>query len=148
MDFIKIRYSNSLDELESKLDQTIAGLFHSMGPSFSFSKNTWKPQLDIYETKEKIFVVAELAGVDKDGMEIEVNPRALRIFGKRVVSPPAAEGRYRLAEIQYGRFERILYMRTPINIETVAARYKDGLLHVEMEKAPYPSQQKVPISTE
>ncbi len=148
MDYIKIRFTNDLDELESKLDQTLSGMFHSMGPSFSFSRTTWKPQLDIYETMDKIFVMAELAGVDKDDLELEINPRAVRIFGKRTPSPPAGNGRYRLAEIQYGHFERILYMRTPINTETVSARYKDGFLHVEMEKMPYPAKQKVPITVE
>ena len=148
MEYIKIRFSNDLDDLESKLDKTIAGMFHSMGPHFSFSKTTWKPQLDIYETMEKIFIVAELAGVDKDDLELEINPRALRIFGKRTAQPPDQNGRYRLAEIQYGPFERVLYMRTPINTETVTARYKNGFLHVEMEKMPYPSMQKVHITTE
>ncbi len=148
MEYIKIRFSNDLDDLESKLDKTIAGMFHSMGPRFSFSKTTWKPQLDIYETMEKIFIVAELAGVDKDDLELEINPRALRIFGRRTAQPPAPNGRYRLAEIQYGPFERILYMRTPINTETVTARYKNGFLHVEMEKMPYPTRQKVHITTE
>ncbi len=147
MDYIKIRFSNSLDDLESKLDQTIAGMFQSMGPSFS-SKSTWKPPLDIFETKEKIYIVAELAGVDKDNMELEINPRAMRIFGKRVPKPPAKDGRYRLAEIQYGHFERILYMRTPIVMETVSARYSNGFLHIEMEKTPHQAKQKVPISIE
>lgn len=148
MEYIKIRFSDNMDDIESKLDKTLAGMFHSMGPSFSFSKTTWKPQLDIYETKDKIFVVAELAGVEKDNLELEINPRAMRIFGKRMPLPPASNGRYRLAEIQYGQFERVLYMRTPINTDTVTARYKDGFLHVEMEKMPYPTKQKVEINIE
>lgn len=148
MEYIKIRFSNDLDDIESKLDKTIAGMFHSMGPSFSFARTTWKPQLDIYETAEKIFIVAELAGVEKDDLELEINPRAMRIFGKRVACAPEKNGRYRLAEIQYGYFERILYIRTPINTETVSARYKNGFLHVEMEKMPYPTKQKVHINME
>ena len=148
MEYIKIRFSNDLDDIESKLDKTIADMFHSMGPRFSFSKTTWKPQLDIFETADKIFVVAELAGVERDDLELEINSRAMRIFGKRIAIPPAKNGRYRLAEIQYGRFERILYMRTPINTETVSARYKNGFLHVEMEKMQYPAKQKVSINIE
>lgn len=148
MEYIKIRFSNDLDDVESKLDKTIAGMFHSMGPSFSFSRTTWKPQLDIYETMDKIFIVADLAGVERENLELEINPRAMRIFGKRQAFPPEKNGRYRLAEIQYGPFERILYMRSPINTETVTARYKNGFLHVEMEKMEYPAKQKVPINME
>jgi len=148
MDYIKIRFTDDLDELESKLDKTLADLFQSLGPSFSFSKTTWKPQLDIYETAEKIYILAEIAGVDKDNLELEINPRAVRIFGKRIGAPPAANGRYRLAEIQYGPFERVLYLRTPINTETVSARYKNGFLMIELAKIPFPEKQKIPISIE
>ena len=148
MEYIKIRFTNDLEDLESKLDKTLAGIFHSMGPSFTFSKATWKPQLDIYETMDKIFIVAELAGVEKEDMEVEINPRAVRISGKRAASPPAENGRYRLAEIQYGHFERVLHLQSPINTQSVTARYKNGFLHVEMEKSPYPAKQKVPITTE
>lgn len=148
MEYIKIRFNDDIDRLESRLDKTIAGLFHSMGPSFSFAKTMWRPQLDIYETADKFFIIAELAGVEKDDLELEISPRAMRIFGKREAFPPEPNGRFRLAEIQYGHFERTLYMRTPINTETVSARFKNGFLHVEMEKNPYPEKQKVTIKTE
>ena len=148
MEYIKIRFSDDLDDLESNLDKTLADLFQSMGPSFSFSKTTWKPQLDIYETAEKIYIIAEIAGVDRENLELEINPRAIRIFGRRIGAPPAANGRYRLAEIQYGPFERVLYLRTPVNTESVTARYKNGFLHVELTKMPPPEKQKISINIE
>ncbi len=148
MEYIKIRFTNDFDDLESKLDKTIANLFHSMNPSFSFSRNTWKPQLDIYETTEKIYIIAEVAGVNKEDMELEINPRAVRIFGRRISAPPAENGRYRLAEIQYGPFERVLYLRSPVETETVTARYKNGFLYVELTKMPHQEKQKIPISME
>ncbi|MFP3998931.1 MAG: Hsp20/alpha crystallin family protein [Desulfobacterales bacterium] len=146
MEYIKIRFSNDFDDSDFK--RNMSELFQSMSPMFSFSRNTWKPQLDIYETAEKIYVTAEIPGVEKENLELEVNPRAIRLSGRRTGPPPAANGRYRLAEIQYGPFERILYLKVPVNTENITARYKNGFLYIEISKLPQKSRQNIPISTE
>ncbi|MGM0452967.1 MAG: Hsp20/alpha crystallin family protein [Thermodesulfobacteriota bacterium] len=148
MEYIKIRLTDDFDELESRLDKTISDLFHSMRPGFSFSKAAWKPQLDVYETAEKIYIIAEIAGVDKEDLELEINPRAVRIFGRRAGAPPADNGKYRLAEIQYGPFERVLYLRTPVDTEKVTAKYKNGFLYIDLNKIPHAQKQKIPINIE
>jgi HSP20 family protein len=146
MEYIKIRFTNNFDD--SGFQKNISDLFQSMNPMFSFSQATWKPQLDIYETAEKIYITAEVPGVDKDLLELEVNPRAIRISGKRQGSPPAPNGRYRLAEIQYGPFERILYLRAPVDTEKITAKYKNGFLYIEVSKLPSQQRQTIPISSE
>lgn len=146
MEYIKIRFSNDFEE--SDFGKSMSDLFQSMSPMFSFSKTTWKPQLDIYETAEKIYITAEIPGVEKENLELEVNPRAIRISGRRIGAPPAANGRYRLAEIQYGPFERILYLKAPVDTENISAKYKNGFLHIEISKLPYRTRQNIPISSE
>lgn len=146
MEYIKIRFTNDFDD--SSFQRNISDLFQSMSPMFSFSQATWKPQLDIYETTEKIYITAEVPGVDKEQLELEVNPRAIRISGKRQGSPPAPNGRYRLAEIQYGPFERILYLKAPVDTEKITAKYKNGFLYIEVSKLAYQQRQTIPISSE
>ncbi|MCF8024863.1 MAG: Hsp20/alpha crystallin family protein [Desulfobacteraceae bacterium] len=146
MDYIKIRFTNDFDD--SGPGRSMSELFQSMSPMFAFSKTTWKPQLDIYETSEKIYVTAEIPGVEKEDLELEVSPRAIRISGKRTGAPPAANGRYRLAEIQYGPFERILHLKTPVDTENITAKYKNGFLYVEITKLPHRTRQNIPINTE
>lgn len=148
MDFINIRFTNDFDDLNSKIDKTISDLFHSMNPMFSFSKSTWKPQLDVFETPDHIYITGEIAGVEKEDLELEINSRAVRIFGKRIVKPPAENGRYRLAEIQYGAFERIIYLPTPVDTDKVTARYKNGFLNIELTKLPLAVRQNIPITSE
>ena len=146
MEYIKIRFTNDFDE--SNFQRSISDLFQSMNPMFSFSQATWKPQLDIYETAEKIYITAEVPGVDKENLELDVNPRAIRISGRRKGAPPAPNGRYRLAEIQYGPFERILYLKAPVDTESISAKYKNGFLYIEISKLPFQKRQSIPISTE
>ena len=149
MEFIKIRFANDFDGVGSKFEKTIAEMFQSMNPMFSFAKNSWKPQLDIYETPDTILITAEIAGVDKEDLELEINSRAIRIAGKRGPAPVAENGRYRLAEIQYGSFERMLRLNVPIDTENVTASYKKGLLQIHLKKtAALETTYRVTISDE
>lgn len=146
MDYIKIRLSSDLDKLASEFDRTIEEMFQSMNPMFSLSEHTWKPYIDIYETSEEIIVLAALAGVDKDDIDLEVNTRAIRIAGKRTpLFSTNQDTKYCLAEIQYGVFERLLYLPTPIDTEIVSASYTNGFLQIRMAKLQVNKTRKVQI---
>ncbi len=149
MEFIKIRFANDLDGGGSPFEKTIAEMFQTMNPMFSFTKNSWKPQLDIYETADRILITAEIPGVDKEHLELEINSRAIRIAGKREPAMVSENGRYRLAEIQYGSFERILRLNVPLDTENVTASYKKGMLQIHLKKSPaLEATFRVPISDE
>ncbi|MFP4226471.1 MAG: Hsp20/alpha crystallin family protein [Desulfobacterales bacterium] len=148
MDYIKIRLSDDFDRLGAKFQKTINDMFHSMSPMYSFSKNTWYPPLDIFETQTEIIVIAEMAGINKEDLELEINSRAIRMAGRRIGVPPAENGKYRLAEIQYGNFERVLYLPAAIDTDSVNAIYKKGLLYIRVNKLTQKSRHNVPINDE
>lgn len=134
MEYIKIRLSTDLDQYGPEFEKTIDAMFQSMNPLFSLSERSWKPQIDIYETPEEIIVLAEIAGVDKDDIEVEVNSRAMKVSGVRRFMFPEENTSYCLAEIQYGEFERILFLPAPIDTDVVSASYSNGLLQIRMAK--------------
>ena len=148
MDYIKIRFGNDFDQLASKLDKTFEEMFRSrlMSPMFTSSERTWSPQMDIYETQDEIIIQAEIAGVDKENLEVEINSKAVRIYGKRSEMPLIKNATYRLAEIQYGKFERILFLPTPVDTEVVTSSYSNGFLKIRLSKLPVDVTHKIPIS--
>ena len=148
MEYIKIRFTNDFGHAGAKFEKTLAEMFQAMNPMFSFSQSSWKPQLDIYETPDAITIIAEIAGVKKEDLELEISSRAIRIFGKRMAAPCTEKGRYRLAEIQYGAFERVLQLPAPIDTENVTASYKKGLLQIILKKLVLKTRHKIPISDE
>jgi HSP20 family protein len=121
-------------------------MFQSISPMFSIEHRTWKPLMDIYETPKEIYIHAEIAGVKKEDLEVEINQKAVRIFGKRFSDQLASDATFRLAEIQYGKFERILFLPAPINTEEVTASFKDGFLRIRMIKLPADKTHKVKIT--
>jgi len=146
MDYIKIRFCNDMDGLHSKIDRSVQDVFGSINSAFSIEERTWRPQIDIYETEEEIIVRAEVAGVDKEDLAVEVSRRAIKLMGKRSELPRIDNATYRLAEIQYGKFERVLYLPVPIDTEIVSTVYANGFLEIRLAKLATNRTYTIPIS--
>jgi HSP20 family protein len=101
---------------------------------FCFSKRIWRPQMDIFETRSEIVIQAEIAGVRKEDIVIEVSNKAVKISGNRKSNNPDRTATFRLAEIQFGQFERVLYLPNVIDVEKVAANFSNGFLELVLGK--------------
>ena len=148
MDYIKIRFTKDFDQLGSTFEKTVEDLFRTINPMFSIAEQKWKPQMDMYETPEEIIIMGEIAGVNKEDLELEISSKAVRVKGNRIQFPRIDNAKYRLAEIQYGKFERVLYLPSPIDPEVVSASYANGFLQVRLAKLKLNKTFKVPISEE
>ncbi|MGD9233320.1 MAG: Hsp20/alpha crystallin family protein [Desulfobacterales bacterium] len=148
MDYIKIRFTKDFDQLGSTFEKTVEDLFRTINPMFSIAEQKWKPQMDMYETPEEIIIMGEIAGVNKEDLELEISSKAVRVKGNRIQFPRIDNAKYRLAEIQYGKFERVLYLPSPIDPEVVSASYANGFLQVRLAKLELNKTFKVPISEE
>jgi HSP20 family protein len=146
MDYIKIRFAKDFDQIDSEFEKTIEDMFRSINPMFTLAERTWKPQMDIYETPDEIILLAEIAGVNKEDLELEISSKAVKICGNRFEFPRIENATYRLAEIQYGKFERILYLPAPIDPEVVSATYSNGFLQVRLAKLSLDKTHKIPIT--
>jgi len=146
MDFIKIRFADDFDRITSSFEKTIEDMFRSINPVFSLSERSWKPQMDIYETTEEVIVIAEIAGVDKENLDVEISSKAVKIYGERTALPRVNNSTYRLAEIQYGKFERILFLPSLIDIDVVSASYSNGFLHIRLAKLSLDRKQIIKIT--
>ena len=147
MDYIKIRFTDGFDHLDSKFEKTVEDLFRSINPMFTIAERTWTPQMDIYETPDEIIIMGEIAGVTKEDLELEISSKAVRIQGNRVPITRIENATYRLAEIQYGKFERILYLPAPIDTENVSTAYANGFLEIRLAKQKKEKTYKIPVSS-
>lgn len=133
MKHIEIRFGNHI-ETHSTNEKSFEEMFQSVNPMFCLSKRIWKPQMDIFETRNKIKIQAEIAGVRKEDIVIEVSNKAVKISGVRKCNQLEPTTTYRLAEIQFGRFERVLYLPSVIDIEKVSAAFSNGFLEISLGK--------------
>ncbi len=134
MKHIEIRFGDNIETHASE-DKSFDQMFQAVNPMFCFSKQVWKPQMDIFETRDEIIIQAEIAGVRKDDIIIEVSTKAVKISGSRQnCRQPDPTVTYRLAEIQFGQFERVLYLPSVIDVGKVSATFNNGFLELTMGK--------------
>ncbi|MBW1717152.1 MAG: Hsp20/alpha crystallin family protein [Deltaproteobacteria bacterium] len=148
MEYIKIRFGKNLGDMHSRLQKTIDDMLRQVNPMLVLSEQTWRPQMDMYETPEEIIIVGEISGVDKEDLEVELDQKAVKITGLRRETARVPGIKYHLAEIVYGKFERILLLPLPINPEEVKASYTNGLLKVTMPKSLSREARQIPIQGE
>lgn len=148
MDYIKIKFGDPYDRFGSHIEKTLQDIFRPrpVNPMFACKDCGWIPQMDMYETEKEVIIWAELAGVEKEQLEVEVNSKAVRIHGVRKELPRDPEGAYRLAEIRYGKFERVLYLPAPVDTDVVSSSFANGFLSIRMAKLEIHKTHKIPIA--
>ena len=106
MEYIKIRFGDDWDKLGSGFERTLDSIFRSVNPMFADCDQPWNPQMDVYETPTEVFMIAEIAGVDKDHLDVEINNKAVKISGRRMPAPRAAADGNSKVTLQTGRVFR------------------------------------------
>lgn len=99
----------------------------------------WNPAVDIYEDGDNIVVKAEVPGMDKESISVDVKDRALTLKGERSEDKEVNEESYFRRERTYGRFERVFTLPADVKTDEIKAEYKDGVLKVMVPK---PEKQK------
>jgi len=99
----------------------------------------WNPAVDIYEDENNIVVKAEIPGMDKESITVDVKDRVLTLKGESSDDKEVNEERYFRKERTYGRFERAFTLPADVQADDITAEYKDGVLKVMVPK---PEEQK------
>jgi len=98
--------------------------------------DSWAPPLNIYRMADCIDVCVELAGVDRDTIEVHLEPGRLTIRGQREAPQPDAASkdvmRIVMMEIRHGSFCRTITLPDQIDIATAESNYEAGLLWVRI----------------
>ncbi len=98
------------------------------------SHRNWNPVVDIYEDESAFVIVAEIPGVDKKDIEIDVKDRVLTLKGERSSDKESAGEKYYRRERCHGEFERAFSLPENVNPDTIDASFKDGVLKLEIPK--------------
>jgi HSP20 family protein len=147
MDYIEISFTAELGEIDSDFRRTVDEMFILINPSATHFQQMWRPPVDVCETPDEILVLAEIAGVAREDLRVEIGRRKVKIFGRRREKHIEGNASYCLAEIPYGYFERSLTLLAPIEMGAVSATYTDGLLQIRMPKMSLNKVHKIPIQT-
>src|ERR1700689_1335958 len=110
-----------------------------------YSSDVWTPCVNLYETAVSYLVCVDLAGVDKEKIDVEVQENRLRLKGNRMVpmkddgNEEAVEAeskrvRVHLMEIDHGSFNREVELPQNVDQDRIAPPYRNGMLWIGIPK--------------
>src|SRR5258706_6154150 len=95
-------------DLHRRMEQVMAQLLRDVQPIETPAP--WVPRVDIFEAADGFVVTLEVAGVEREEIDIVVEDRCLRISGSRPEPSPAGCVKWHQTEIAHGRFDRVLML--------------------------------------
>ena len=108
--------------------------FDHVSNSGSPEAGTWHPAVDVYETEDSYVLKADLPGVSKEDIKIDVNNNALTIKGEKKFEEKTEKENYMRVERSYGSFTRTFTLSEKVDSGNIKAAYKDGVLEVTLPK--------------
>lgn len=112
-------------------------------------RTLWSPQIDVQQRNDSVVVRADLPGVRKDDVQIEIDGDALVISGQRREEREEGsddEG-YRVLERSYGSFYRTVPLPQGANVDEIKATMRDGVLTVTLPLAEEARPRRIEIES-
>ena len=108
----------------------------------------WRPAVDIYETEGELVLKAELPGIQKEDVSVEVKDNVLTLKGERFPEPEVDADKYYRKEICFGTFERSFTLQDRIQPELIKATFKNGVLIVKIPRPQLEKPKQINVEVE
>ena len=123
------------DEMDRLFDNFGLGRQWTAFPAFG-GGHGWAPDVDVYQRDDRLIVKADLPGLKKDEVSVEITDDAVTIQGERKAThEEQREGFYR-SERSHGTFCRVIPLPQGAITEQAKAEFRDGVLQVTMPVPP------------
>ncbi len=100
----------------------------------SVEERAWRPDVDVYETEGSYVLKADLPGINKEDIKIDVNDNTLTFKGEKKFEEKTEKEGYVRVERSYGSFTRSFSLSDNVDPENIKASYKDGVLEITLAK--------------
>lgn len=142
----------SMLELRNEMDRLFDRFFHepwglSFGGRLGELSELIEPAIDVSETDANVVIRAEIPGVDPEKIDVSVTEEAVTIAGEKEETEEKEGENYYRSERHFGSFRRTIPLPTGVDPEKVDAKFKNGVLRVEMKKATPSHSKKIPVKT-
>jgi len=135
------RMSEDMDRLFQEFGFGRTGLGLSPFAASSAATDRWSPQVETFRRGDQYVVRADLPGMNKDDVNVEIQGDMLSISGERCDEHEDNDDGYYRTERSYGQFYRSIPLPDGVNTEQCDASFKDGVLEITF-KAPKTEQDK------
>ncbi len=120
------------------IQNEINKVFNSVMAPFSSEegelRGAWTPSVDISETENELVVSADLPGLNREDIKVNVQNNVLTFSGERKQETKSEGSNVHRLERSYGFFSRSFTLPATVKTDGIKATYKDGVLHLTLPK--------------
>ena len=124
----------SMLDLETEVQRVFREMFATEPRASLASRQKWSPPTDVFRTSEGIVVRMELAGLEREEIDVKLEGNTLIVRGVRSDNFEGPKEAFWQLEIAHGPFERVIEL--PVEVDAnpgkIDARHKDGLLVIKL----------------
>jgi HSP20 family protein len=110
------------------------------------SISKWYPAVDVLESNDAYLIRAELPGMKREDIHVEVKDGMLVLSGERKSEKPVEGVEYRHVERVAAKFSRAFSLPETARPDGIEASYKDGILEIRLPKAEEAKPRQIEIS--
>jgi HSP20 family protein len=129
---LPVTYERPLTAMRSLLEDFFNEPFFSMSDR-NVSGRMW-PKVDIVEEKKQFCIKADLPGMKREDIKVEIEGTTLSLSGEKKEEKQEQEGAYGHFERSYGAFQRTFTLPENVDPNSIDAVYKNGVLEVSLKK--------------
>jgi len=148
-----VRPSTLIPRWEHEIERMFDEFWRRPIPSLFGAERWWPaaalrmhaPALDVYEEKDDVVAKAELPGLSKEDIEVNLTDSTLTIKGEKKKEEEIKEKDYYRCERSYGSFARTLELPSTVKADQVSASFKNGVLEIRMPKTEEAKKKEVKV---
>ncbi|KPL03636.1 MAG: hypothetical protein AMJ73_05915 [candidate division Zixibacteria bacterium SM1_73] len=134
MDDLKKDILKDVRRIQEEMDLLFDHFYKIRHSPVLIAKRLWRPPTDVFETEQQVVILVEIAGMKQKDLNVTLSDNVLVIRGDRQEKALAHKTFYRNMEINYGTFERNIYLPESIDPQNIRAEYRDGFLEIRLDK--------------
>ena len=123
-------------------------MFPMMWPWTGKVEEGLSPAIDVFEEGDTVVVTAELPGMKKEDISVELSDGILKITGEKKHEEKVEKKNYYRSERSSGYFERRISLPVEAQVDKVKASFKDGLLEIKVPKSEQAKKKERKINIE
>ncbi|GAB4523202.1 MAG: Hsp20/alpha crystallin family protein [Pleurocapsa sp.] len=139
MDIVRFSPFEQIDSLRRQIDRVFADM-----EDIAQDNGTWTPAIELLDEADHLILRMQLAGINRQDIDIEVSRQAVTISGKFHRSE--TESRCLYSEFNYGKFQRQISLPVPVINHQATANYEAGILTLVLPKVEEAKQKVVKVT--
>jgi len=132
--------------LQNRINQMVADPASDPGHEDEIARCEWKPAVDIFDAAEGVIIRADLPGVKKENVSVELKDNLMTLKGERTADISVESEKYFWRERCFGSFFRAFSLPERTSADHIRAVLKDGVLEIHLPRHEKEKSRQVQIN--